>query len=117
MSPGLDPDFKSELNVKLPGQARAATYGQEVQDKEDKGDVGAARSMNYNKSCKTTWTGQSSYPWAGGPGQGERRRCWCRQKSALKRVKLPGQGRAATCGQEIQGKENKGNVGAARRLN
>jgi hypothetical protein len=46
MSPGLNPDFKSELNVKLPEQGRVATCGQEVQDKEDKGDVGAARSLN-----------------------------------------------------------------------
>ena len=39
------------------------------------------------------------------------------QKSELKRVKLPGQGRAATCGQEVQDQENEGDVGAARSLN
>ncbi len=69
------------------------------------------------KTYKTTWTGQSSYLWAGGPGQGERRGRWCRQKSELKRVKLPGPGSAATFGQEVQDKEDKGNVGAARSLN
>jgi hypothetical protein len=47
MSPGLNPDFQSELKrVKLPEQGRVATCGQEVQHKEDKGDVGAARSLN-----------------------------------------------------------------------
>ncbi len=69
------------------------------------------------KVLKLPGQGRRSYLWAGGPGQGGQRQCWCSQKCELKDLKLPGQGRSATCGQEVQDKENEGDVGAARNLN